>query len=85
MSRLERFLLYGGLALAGVLILRMTGQYEGFAGQHSDLRDRLRTPQPGYSVPTFTNRTINGQPSPVERAPEREGDRGRDGEVAASG
>ena len=62
MSRLERFLLYGGLVLAGVLIFRMMGQYEGLAGQHSDLRDRLRTPQPGYSVPTFTNRTIDGVP-----------------------
>ena len=62
MSRWERVLLYVGLVVGGLLILRMAGQYEDLSGQHSDLLDRLRSPQPGYSVPTFTNQTIDGAP-----------------------
>ncbi len=61
-SRWERVLLYTGLVLGGVLIFWMVGQRDDLAGQHSELRDRLRSPQPGYSVPTFTNRTIDGAP-----------------------
>ena len=72
MPGLARGVLYAGLVAAGVLILRIIGQYDDLAGQHSDLLDRLRIPQPGYSVPTFANQTIDGAPVTVG---EREGGR----------
>lgn len=62
MSKLERGLLYAGLVAAGVLIFRMIGQYDDVSGQHAELLDRMRSPQPGYSVPTFSSWTIDGAP-----------------------
>lgn len=62
MLKLERILLYAGLAVAAFLIFRVTADYRGLADEHTELRQRLQWPHAGYSVPTFTAATIDGEP-----------------------
>jgi peroxiredoxin len=60
MSKVERILLYVGLAAATFLIFRVTSDYRTLADTHTELRQRLQWPHAGYSVPTFTGETIDG-------------------------
>lgn len=55
-------ILYVALLVAGGLIVQLSRQGSALAARYEVLREPLQWPHPGYSVPTFETRTLDGDP-----------------------
>jgi peroxiredoxin len=70
MRKWERALLYVGLAVGGLLFVHLSRQFEALSSNYTQLRERLQWPHAGYSVPTFTAETLDGDPVTVGKTEE---------------